>query len=104
MLRKNSGGISPNCLLPMVSHTYRPASRDTLARWLREVLDAAGVNIGKYRAHSTRSAAVSAAHSKDLPIDTIISTVGWSSDRTFVRFYNKPVEQPANFALTVLSC
>ena len=51
-------------------------SRDTLSRWLREVMQEAGIVVNKYCAHSTRSAAVSSAKSKNVPIDIILQTAG----------------------------
>ena len=82
---------------------YRPASRDTLGRWLREVMQTAGIDVTKYTAHSTRSAAVSAAQSKNVPVEIILKTAGWASENTFAQFYNKPLESPLGFAETILS-
>ena len=42
--------------------------------------------------HSTRAASTSAALRGGTDIDTILSTAGWSSARTFARFYQKPIE------------
>ena len=33
---------------------FKPVSTDTIARWLKKVLENAGINITKYGAHSTR--------------------------------------------------
>ena len=85
------------------SKPHRPTSRDTLGRWLREVMQTAGIDIKKYTAHSTRSAAVSAAQNKNLPVEVILQTAGWTSENTFAQFYNKPVENPPSFAETILS-
>ena len=38
----------------------------------------AGIDIGKYKSHSTRSAAASAASHRHLPIQDILSVAGWS--------------------------
>lgn len=72
---------------------YKPVSRQTLARWIREVMSNSGLNIKEYTAHSVRAAASSAACSKNLPIEEILKTVGWKSERTFANFYKKPIEQ-----------
>ena len=59
-----------SCLKP-----HLPISKDTLARWIRDVLHKAGVDT-QFGAHSTRSASTSAAASKGLPID-IVSKAVW---------------------------
>ena len=45
--------------------------------------------------HSTRVAVTSAAKRKQVPIDTIMSTAGWTSENTFAHFYNKPIQVAA---------
>ena len=55
----------------------------------------AGIDTGVYKARSTRTAATSAAKGKQVPIDTMLSTVGWSNEGTFARFYDKPVQDTA---------
>ncbi len=70
---------------------YLPVSRDTLSRWVKTVLDDAGIDTSIYSAHSTRAAATSKAYSNAVPLDTLMKAAGWSSDGTFQKFYNKPV-------------
>ena len=67
---------------------HLPISKDTLARWIRDVLHKAGVDT-HFGAHSTRSASTSAATSKGLPIDIVLKAAGWSSASTFTRFYKR---------------
>lgn len=81
---------------------YKPVSRDTLSRWIKEILDVAGIDTTQYSAHSTRAAVVSAASCKNVPVEDILSTAGWSSEKTFARFYKKPVESSKPFATAVL--
>lgn len=69
---------------------HNAAARSTLSRWIKKVMKAAGIDISRFTPHSTRSASTSAAVGK-LPLDTILKTVGWKSDCTFRKFYNKPV-------------
>ena len=38
-----------------------------------------------------------------VPIKEILDTAGWSSERTFDRFYNKPLQKNGSFAPTVLN-
>ena len=79
----------------------KPVSKDTLARWIRTVLFRAGIS-PSFKAHSTRSAAVSAAFGKNVPIDDILKTAGWSTAGTFAKFYNKSVATSKEFADAVL--
>ncbi|XP_063856130.1 uncharacterized protein LOC135107471 [Scylla paramamosain] len=74
--------------------TTRPpvklASRDTLRRWTKDVMRAAGINLGIFSPHSTRSASASKAALR-LPLSTIISTIGWTRESTFTKYYRKPI-------------
>ena len=85
---------------------YGPASRESISRWPKQVLKAAGVNTDVFKAYSTRSGAASAAKAADVPIGDITATAGWRSDSTFARFHDRPVtpEASANaFAHAALS-
>ena len=68
---------------------HKPVSRNTLARWLRQVLNGAGVDTAQFSAHSTRAASTSAALSSGVPVDVVLLAAGWSSESTFTRFYRK---------------
>ena len=73
-----------------------------IGRWVKTVLSSAGIDTKKFRPHSTRTAAVSAANNASVPLDEILSTSGWSSVSTFAQFYNKPVVRESHFASSVL--
>lgn len=77
-------------------------SRDTLSRWIKMVLDMAGIDTTVFSAHSTRSASTSAAFRRDANMDSILNAAGWSNDSTFKRFYLKPVTQSKSFSQTIL--
>lgn len=66
------------------------ASRDTLQRWTKESLQVVGIDINMFSQHSARSTA-SSKRALRLPLSTIISTVGWSNESIFAKFYRKPV-------------
>ena len=65
------------------------------------VLELAGVDVTKFSAHSARAASTSAAFSRDVPLDTIMTAVRWSRQKTFTQFYCKPVGTK-NFSQSVL--
>lgn len=81
---------------------HKPVTRNTLSRWIKLVLEEAGVDVVQYAAHSTRAASTSAADSRNLPVDDILRTVGWASERTFAQYYKKPIVSNKTFAMAVL--
>lgn len=76
----------------------------TISRWIALVLKSAGVDVS-FGAHSVRHASSSKAASLRVPIDQILSTVGWSSEAVFAGFYRREirVEDRKSFAEAVLS-
>lgn len=69
---------------------HNPASSTTIARWIKEVLCDAGIDISRFKAHSTRAASTSAARAMGIPLDEIMKVAGWSRVSTFETFYHKP--------------
>ncbi|MEW8548627.1 MAG: hypothetical protein AB2693_34430 [Candidatus Thiodiazotropha sp.] len=67
--------------------TYKEVSTSTIARWLKNILDLSGINTETFKAHSYRSASVSAAFSRGCSLKNILDTADWSSDKTFKKFY-----------------
>ena len=78
------------------SKPFKPVRRDTVSRWIRNVLEKAGLNTKVFPAHSTRAAATSAAHSINISINTIMEAAGWSREGTFGKFNDKPVKAIVN--------
>jgi len=77
------------------------ASRDTLRRWTKQIMQSAGINMNIFAPHSTRSASTSKA-AFSLPLTLISRTVGWSQVSTFAKYYNKPVSQATALGSAVL--
>ena len=71
---------------------HKPISRDTLARWTIKVMDMAGLDVAKYRSHSTRGAATSAAKRLGVPLNLIMRQASWKTASSFARFYDKKLE------------
>ena len=82
---------------------FKPVSRDTIGRWVKDVLKSAGINLKMFSCHSTRSASASCAAAKGVPLQTIIDTAGWTNDSSFRRFYEKPVTRDGCFANAILN-
>ena len=60
--------------------THAPVTTCTIARWLKYVLSASGIDISVFQAHSFRSASTSAALSKGCSLKMILDTADWSSE------------------------
>ena len=75
---------------------YSPASKQTLAKWVKEAMMKAGLDLKIFTSHSLRSAATSAASRAGVSIQTILQTAGWSNDSTFRKYYNKTVNDKQN--------
>ena len=67
--------------------TKRPVSCPTLARWLKTVLKAAGIDTEVFSAHSYRGASLSSAYSKGVSLSEIVRSGDWSSTETFLTHY-----------------
>lgn len=81
---------------------HKPATSQSISRWIKKVLADSGVDVTKFTAHSTRHASTSAAHAAGVSIDIIRKTAGWAnSSNTFARFYNRITLDERNFAESV---
>ena len=63
-------------LFVITQKPHKPASKSTVASWIKLALKLSGVDMSVYSAHSTRGASTSAAASK-VPVDTILRNAGW---------------------------
>jgi len=81
---------------------FKPISKDTLSRWVKETLLQAGIDIKTFSAHSTRAASTSTAEAKGIPIQCIMDSAGWSNCTTFVKFYKKPQQVVNNYGSELL--
>ena len=68
---------------------FQGVSRDTISRWLKLVLDMAGIDTTRFTAHSTRTASTSYAKAKGLPSHVIMAAADRHSESTFAKFYDK---------------
>ena len=83
---------------------FKPVARDTVSRWVKQVLQSAGIDITKYSAHSCRAASTSNVKVKSLNIAEIMKCAGWSTASTFARFYDKSVSNTsANLGSVLLN-
>ena len=71
---------------------YSAISKDTLARWCKDVLYRAGIDTNLYSSHSSRAATTSLLAKNGMNMKDICKNAGWSSERTFAAHYNKVIE------------
>lgn len=84
---RDVGGEVDNLLVSFIK-PHRAVSRDTVARWVKIMLNWSGVNTGKYTAGSVRAAAASRAKAKSVPLCYILAKAGWSRESTFAKYYD----------------
>lgn len=71
---------------------HKPASSQTIGRWIKQTLTDSGIDTSVFKPHSTRHASTSAASRSGLNIDVIRKTAGWSAQSAiFANFYNRPI-------------
>ena len=86
---------------------YHPASKDTLAQWVKDVLTLSGIDTSQYAAHSCSSATSSRAKMSGVPLEHILKYGQWKNTNTFVKFYDKDLlrfslEATQQFAASIL--
>ena len=81
---------------------HLPVASCTIARWLKKVLEEAGIDVSIFSAHSVRGASSSAAAVVGVTTNEILKAADWSTDSVFRRFYYKPVHS-SSFGDAVLS-
>ena len=103
-LAKTEGIRGSNQLLLSYMRPHGPISRDTLSRWTLEVMKQAGVDVSKYKGHSTRGASTSAAKRLGIPVNLILKQASWKSAQSFAKYYDKEIEKDtARMANTLLN-
>lgn len=80
---------------------HKEVSKDTISRWIKTILKQAGIDTKIYGSHSVRSASTSKALSNSVPLDVILKKAGWSSEKTFAKFYKRDIETEDKFVAGV---
>lgn len=89
-------------LLIALRKPHRAVSSPTIARWVRWVMQEAGIDTKQFGAHSARGAMASKAFSLGARLEDLMRAADWSSDSTFKRFYFKPVLEVAQLVVSKL--
>ena len=83
---------------------HNKVSRETLRRWIKNVMVLAGIDVNIFKPHSTRSASTSVAAQAEQSLHEILKVAGWKSDCTFAKYYNKTIiERGSDYADKLLS-
>ena len=96
------GDTDRNKLLLSFQKSFKPVSKDAVARWIKNVLKDGGIDTTKFGAHSTRVASTSVASKAGTPLEAILESAGWSNCGAFAKFYQKPINAPCNFGSVLL--
>lgn len=87
-------------LLITFKKPFHRATSQSISRWIRQCLLAAGVN-EQFTAHSTRHAATSSAEVRGVDLAIIKSTAGWSErSKVFAKFYKRPIDREKSLFVT----
>ena len=89
-------------LLVAMIKPHKAISSSTVARWLKSLLEASGIDTLIFSAHSVRGASSSAAASTGISTAEILKAANWSSESVFQRFYYKSTDNPS-YGRVVLS-
>ena len=67
-----------------------PVSSSTIARWLKGMVQHAGVDKSIFGAHSVRGASSSSAAAAGVTTSNILQAADWGSESVFRKFYYRP--------------
>ena len=76
-----------NKLYVAIRKPHQPVASCTIARWLKEILRLAGIDVSIFSGHSVRGASTSAAAGTGITMNDIMQAADWSSESVFRRFY-----------------
>ena len=80
-----------SCLFLACVKPHKPVAPCTIARWVKNVMAAAGIDVGKYKPHSVRGASTSKADKFGLSTAQILERANWSQATTFHKYYHREI-------------
>jgi site-specific recombinase XerD len=80
----------PNKLFLSFIRPHKPVTSSTLARWIKNILQLAGIDTSIFTAHLVRGVSTSEAFNQGVSIPEILSMASWSRSSTFQKFYYRP--------------
>ena len=91
-IRENLG-MDNTTLILSYQYPHHPVKSATLARYVKNFLGQAGIDLTVFTAHSTRSASSSKANNLGLSLKDISKAAGWKGHSTFQQFYKFPIQK-----------
>ena len=84
----------------LLSHSkpHGPVSTDTISRWCKAVPSTAGVDVSKFKGHTTRAASALFLASHNISIKDMMMSAAWSNERTFQQYYTNQPSQSSTLA------
>ena len=70
---------------------HKPASSDTISRWIKDEFGKAGINMNVYTAHSYRAASANKARDNSVSITETLKRGCWKKENTFQTFYSRDI-------------
>ena len=89
-LRKTLHKRTDAALFISYQKPHKAVSKDTISRWVKEMMTNAGIH-PNFVSHSSRSAASSYAKTKGVSLRDICDACGWSNEKTFATHYQKDI-------------
>ena len=89
-LRSRRGQFVSKSFLSFI-RPYNPVSPRTIARWIMSVLQSAGIDTSKFKAHSVRGAVTSHTYVTGTAVADILKMADWSIEHVFRRHYLRDV-------------
>ena len=82
-----------NQLLLSFVQLHKPISTTTLSRWCVTAMKESGINVNIFGSHLTRSASTLKCKISGLTFKEIAKSAGWSNEKTFTQFYDRPIQE-----------
>ena len=100
--RTSSWREDPNKGLLFLSYIspHKSVESSSISRWIKEVLEKAGIDTKTFKAHSTRSASTSKASSLGLSEKEILDRGIWSGKTSWQRHYQKEISSDLKNAIS----
>ena len=76
---------------------HQPVTPVTVARWLLTIMCLAGIDVGKYKAHSARGAAAAHALKSGMSVQEVLKSGHWKRQSTFQKYYERKVQGHRSF-------
>ena len=70
---------------------HHPASKDTLARWVKSMMREAGIIVDIFTPHSIRSASSSKAFQNGMSVKGVLKRGNWTNSKTFKKLYFREI-------------